>query len=369
MEHLKKHYAPNTMNRQQRLSSLDALRGLVLFLLVFLQPVLWSLLSRIDAPFATALLYHLDHEVWEGFRFWDLVMPLFLFMSGTSMPFSFSRFLRGEAPKSVAYRKIYRRFIILFVLGMIVQGNLLGFNLHAIYIYTNTLQAIAVGYVIAALLLLHFRWRGQLVGIALLLLGYALPMTLCGDFTLEGNLASRIDAIVLGRFQGDPTYAWLLPSLTFGVTVMLGAMAGQIIRSGRQRPGRTCQTLAVIGAVLVVAGWLWGFQMPIVKRIWTCSMTLLSAGYCFLLLAAFYGWMDVLNHRRGLEWLKIYGMNSIVAYMLGEVINFRSIVSSVSYGLEPLLGAYYPTWLTFGNALILFFILRWMYRQKMFVKI
>ena len=184
MDRLKKHYAPNTMNRQQRLSSLDALRGLVLFLLVFLQPVLWSLLSRIDAPFATALLYHLDHEVWEGFRFWDLVMPLFLFMSGASMPFSFSRFLRGEAPKSVAYRKICRRFIILFVLGMVVQGNLLGFNLHAIYIYTNTLQAIAVGYVIAALLVLHFRWRGQLVGIALLLLGFYVAIQIIGRYFL-----------------------------------------------------------------------------------------------------------------------------------------------------------------------------------------
>ena len=65
----------------------------------------------------------------------------------------------------------------------------------------------------------------------------------------------------------------------------------------------------------------------------------------------------------------IYGMNSIVAYMLGEVINFRSIVRSVSYGLEPLLGAQYETWLTFGNGLILFGILRWMYRQQMFVKV
>ena len=82
-----------------------------------------------------------------------------------------------------------------------------------------------------------------------------------------------------------------------------------------------------------------------------------------------YGWMDVLGHRRGLEWLKIYGMNSIVAYMLGEVVNFRSIVGSVSYGLEPLLGSQYETWLTFGNGLILFFILRWMYGQRLFVKV
>ncbi len=356
------------MKPQQRLSSLDVLRGFDLFLLVFFQPVLLQFLSHIDSPVASALLYHFDHEVWEGFRFWDLVMPLFLFMSGISMPFAFSRFLRGEAPKSAAYRKVLRRFVILFLLGMVVQGNLLGLNCSAIYIYTNTLQAIATGYLIAAILLLHFRWRGQILGILLLLLGYAIPMTLWGDFTLEGNLACRIDGMILGRFQGDPTYAWVLPSLTFGVTVTLGAVAGQMIRQGKHR-GRTCLTLALVGIALVLAGWLWGFHMPIIKRIWTCSMTLLSAGYCFLLMAAFYGWIDVLGHHRGLEWLKFYGMNSIVAYMLGEVVSFRSIVHSVSYGLQPILGCQYDTWLTFGNFLILFFILRWMYRHQVFVKI
>ena len=121
------------MKPQQRLSSLDALRGLVLFLLVFLQPALWSLLTRLGTPAATALLYHFDHEVWEGFRFWDLIMPLFLFMSGTSMPFSFAKFLRGEAPMREAYRKVGRRFVILFLLGMVVQGNLLGLDFSAIY--------------------------------------------------------------------------------------------------------------------------------------------------------------------------------------------------------------------------------------------
>ena len=121
------------MKPQQRLSSLDALRGLVLFLLVFLQPALWSLLTRLGTPAATALLYHFDHEVWEGFRCWDLIMPLFLFMSGTSMPFSFAKFLRGDAPKSEAYRKVGRRFVILFLLGMVVQGNLLGLDFSDIY--------------------------------------------------------------------------------------------------------------------------------------------------------------------------------------------------------------------------------------------
>ena len=72
---------------------------------------------------------------------------------------------------------------------------------------------------------------------------------------------------------------------------------------------------------------------------------------------------------RGLGWLKIYGMNPITAYVLGEVINFRSIVSSVSYGLAPYLGPYYGAWLTFGNFLILFLILRAMYRNRIFLKL
>ena len=75
------------------------------------------------------------------------------------------------------------------------------------------------------------------------------------------------------------------------------------------------------------------------------------------------------RHSRGLNWLKIYGMNSITAYILGEVINFRCIAASVSYGLEQYLGGYYQVWLSFANYLIVFLILRIMYRQKIFLKI
>lgn len=353
----------------RRLVSLDLLRGFDLFLLVFLQPVLWGLLQRLDAPWAADLLWCLDHEVWEGFRPWDLVMPLFLFMSGVSMPFSLARYLRGEAPKSQAWHKVLRRFVVLFLLGMVVQGNLLGLDPDAIYIYTNTLQAIAAGYLVCALLLLHFSWRRQIAAAAALLAAYAVPMTLLGDWTPEGNLACAIDAAVLGRFRGDPSYAWIICSLTFGVTVWLGAACGQIIRRAPKASARTALRLALTGLALVAAGWLWSFQMPVVKRIWTCSMTLLSGGYCFLLMALFYYVADVLGRRRGLEWLKIYGMNSIAAYMLGEVVDFRSAVHSVSYGLEQWLGDFYPVWLTLGNFLVIFFILRAMYRAGVFLKV
>lgn len=353
----------------KRLASLDILRGLDLFLLVFLQPILWDLLTRIGTPGAAAVLYHFDHEVWEGFRLWDLVMPLFLFMSGVSMPFAYARHLRGEVPLSHTYRKAVRRFFLLFLLGMVVQGNLLGLDPAAMQIYTNTLQAIAAGYLITVPLVLHLQPRGRLVAIVLLLAAYSLPMMLCGDFTPEGNLACRIDEAVLGRFRGDPSYAWLLPSLTFGVTVSLGAWAGQIIRSGGAASRRTALLLALIGTALVGLGALWGLSMPIVKRIWTASMALYSGGWCFLLMALCYYVIDVCGIRRPFDWLRIYGMNSIAAYVLGEVVNFRSAVHSVSYGLAPLLGDFYAVWLTFGNFLLLFFLLLALHRAHVYIKV
>jgi hypothetical protein len=70
-----------------------------------------------------------------------------------------------------------------------------------------------------------------------------------------------------------------------------------------------------------------------------------------------------------MEWLKIYGMNSIVAYTLGMVINFRSAANSVLWGFEKYIGDFYPAMLTFANFLILFFILRIMYKSNVYVKI
>ncbi len=157
---------------KERLASLDILRGFDLFMLVFFQPVfvafakLWS-----DVPLFSFLLNQFNHVSWEGFAAWDLVMPLFLFMVGAAMPFSFSKYIKSK-DKLAIYKKIARRFIILFILGMVVQGNLLSLNLMEIRIYTNTLQAIAVGYLIAAMMILHISNSWQIIITLLLLISY-----------------------------------------------------------------------------------------------------------------------------------------------------------------------------------------------------
>ncbi len=351
-----------------RLLSLDILRGLDLFLLLFLQPVVVAIARAYDCPCLDPLLHQLDHEVWEGFRLWDLVMPLFLFMTGAAMPFSFSKYAVKDCPRGPLYRRIARRVIILFIFGMIVQGNLLGLDPQHIYIYTNTLQAIAIGYLIAAIIMLCGGLRVRLLLTAALLAVYTAGMLLGGDWTREGNFAYTVDLLVIGRFRGDPTYTWIWSSLTFGVTVMTGAFAGEIMRGATDKRKATLKLL-FCGIILTVAGLALSPIVPIIKRIWSTSMTLYSSGLCFLLMALFYWWIDCRGHSRGLRWLTVYGMNPITAYIIGEVINFRSIVVSLSYGLQPILGAYYPAWLTFGNALILLLILTYLYRRRIFLKV
>ena len=365
-----------------RLASLDILRGFDLFLLVFFQPVFVALGHRLNFPWLNDILYQFDHESWIGFRFWDLVMPLFLFMTGASMPFSFSKF-KNAPNKWPVYRKIIKRFVLLFIFGMIVQGNLLGLNPDSLYLYSNTLQAIATGYLIAAIILLHCSFRYQVLITLLLLLLYWIPMTFFGDFTPGGNFAEKVDRLVLGQFRdgvywGEDgnwhfspyyTYTWIWSSLTFGVTVMLGTFAGKIMKEGKENRKGVVRLLLLLGIVLIGVSLLWSLQMPIIKRLWTCSMTLFSGGLCFLLMGLFYYWIDYKEHTYGLDWLKIYGMNSITAYILGEVVNFRCIAASISYGLEQFLGNYYSVWLSFANYLIVFFILQMMYKHRIFLKI
>ena len=365
-----------------RLASLDILRGFDLFLLVFFQPVFVALGQRLNFPWLNDILFHLDNDSWIGFRFWDLVMPLFLFMTGASMPFSFSKF-KNAPNKWPVYRKIIKRFVLLFIFGMIVQGNLLGLNPDSLYLYSNTLQAIATGYLIAAIILLHCSFRYQVLITLLLLLLYWIPMTFFGDFTPGGNFAEKVDRLVLGQFRdgvywGEDgnwhfspyyTYTWIWSSLTFGVTVMLGTFAGKIMKEGKENRKGVVRLLLLLGIVLIGVSLLWSLQMPIIKRLWTCSMTLFSGGLCFLLMGLFYYWIDYTEHTYGLDWLKIYGMNSITAYILGEVVNFRCIAASISYGLEQFLGNYYSVWLSFANYLIVFFILQMMYKHRIFLKI
>ncbi|HAZ03009.1 MAG: DUF5009 domain-containing protein [Bacteroidetes bacterium GWF2_42_66] len=376
MEHIK----------SERLGSLDVLRGFDLFCLVFFQPVFRALASASDWTLTNWLSTKFMHVSWEGFVFWDIIMPLFMFMAGVSMPFAFTKHLHSGT-KLQLYKRILKRVLLLWIFGMMCQGNLLSFDSGRIFLFSNTLQAIAIGYLIAAVLLMHFNRNGQIMITAGLLLSYWALLSFVkigdwggGQFGPDNNLAEYIDRAVLGRFRDGSTvtvtgidfgkyrYTWLVSSLNFGVTVMTGVFAGQLLKGSLSKV-KKLQYLLVIGVALIVAGQLWGLQMPIIKKIWTSSMTLYSSGICFLLMALFYFLVDYKNYGKYLNWLKIYGMNSILAYMLYEILDFSSLTKSVFHGMEQFVGNYYTTLIRLGNVSIIFFILWLMYRKGRFLKI
>lgn len=377
-----------SLGKARRLESLDALRGMDLFFLVAFGPLARSIIVAADQPWLAVCYNQLSHVRWEGFSLWDLIMPLFLFMSGITIPFAFAHFKQNSSKKPLIHR-LTKRVLLLWIFGMIVQGNLLGLDPSHIYFYTNTLQTIAVGYLASALFFLFTRIRTQIVSSILLLLLYWASMQWIvidgfggGDYTPDGNLAEGIDRIIMGRFRDsaevvDGTvvfaqgyyYTWLLSSLNFIVTVMSGMFAGYIAKSKTIAEKSKVLLFLGVGVISVVLGWIWGIYLPVIKTIWTSSMVLVSSGYCFLLMGLFYYWIDYKGHRRHLTWLKVYGMNSIVAYMLAETVRFGCIGESLLHGFEQYLGAYYSPLIVLSEIIVVFSILYIMYRNRIFLKV
>lgn len=377
----------NTHSSSKRLESLDALRGFDLFFLVALGPLMHSLARTANMEWLNESMWVFSHVSWEGFSPWDLIMPLFLFMSGISMPFSLSRY-KSISDKRPLLRRLAKRILLLWIFGMMCQGNLLALDPNTIYLYSNTLQAIATGYLITALLFLFTSRRTQIITAVVLLLVYWTTMQFItvdgyggGNYTPQGNLAEWIDNTVLGRFRDTAQvidgkvviadwyhYTWILSSLNFGVTVLTGLFAGYIAKDKIEEK-KKLKLYFGTGITMVIAGWLWNFQMPVIKTIWTSSMVLVSSGYCFLLMGLFYYWIDYKGHRSGITWLKVYGMNSIVAYMLANVVNFRCIGESLFYGLEQYMGSYYSFLMTLWNIGAVYVIIWFMYKRGIFLKV
>ena len=377
----------NTHSSSKRLESLDALRGFDLFFLVALGPLMHSLARTANVEWLNESMWVFSHVSWEGFSPWDLIMPLFLFMSGISMPFSLSRY-KSISDKRPLLRRLAKRILLLWIFGMMCQGNLLALDPNTIYLYSNTLQAIATGYLITALLFLFTSRRTQIITAVVLLLVYWTAMQFItvdgyggGNYTPQGNLAEWIDNTVLGRFRDTAQvidgkvvvadwyhYTWKLSSLYFGVTVLTGLFAGYIAKDKIEEK-KKLKLYFGTGITMVIAGWLWNFQMPVIKTIWTSSMVLVSSGYCFLLMGLFYYWIDYKGHRSGITWLKVYGLNSIVAYMLANVVNFRCIGESLFYGLEQYMGSYYSFLMTLWNIGAVYVIIWFMYKRGIFLKV
>jgi predicted acyltransferase len=358
----------------ERLVSLDALRGFDMLWITGGTAILLGLGKVLQRPWFDKFLEQFDHVPWRGLHFFDLIWPLFMFIMGAAIPLSVAkRRAKGVTDRSLLLHAV-RRALIMFCLGTITQGNLLLFDLSKFRPCYSVLHGLAAGYLLATIVVLKVKekWHPATIG-AFLLVYWAMIMLIpvpgvgAGVLTPQGNVATYVDKLVLGRFHyGENT--WFLSYLGFGASVLLGVLAGQILMTGRAVKSKIYRLLGA-GAVSLVVGLLWSLWFPVIKLLWTSSFVLIGGGVSFLVLALFYWIIDVRGYRKWAFGFIVIGMNSIAVYFATEVFDFTRVGNVFVGHLLPRLGRWDSLVEASAAFAIVWLILYWMFRKKEFIKI
>ena len=357
-----------------RLASLDALRGFDMFWIIGGDTLVRTFGKALGLSRDNAFLAQFEHVPWQGLHCFDVIWPLFMFMVGVSIPFSLAKRKGAGATSKSIYAHTLLRAAILFVLGMIAQGHLLMYDLSKLHPCYSVLHGIAAGYLIATVIAMNFKPRGQVLFLGAFLLIYwaalmwiPVPGFGRGVLTPDGNAAMYIDRMVLGHFQfGENT--WFLSYLGFAASVLIGVLAGELLRSDWSRRAKVLRLFAA-GAALIALGLIWSLWFPIIKLVWTSSFVLVGGGLSALLMGLFYLVVDVLGFRRWAFPFIVIGMNAIAVYMATGLLDFGRMGNVFVGNLAPYLGV----WIDFARACaalaIVWLILYWMYRTKSFVRV
>ena len=365
-----------TSSGEQRLLSLDALRGFDMFWIMGGDTLATAVLGLFPARWALRLRSQFEHVEWAGFRFYDLIFPLFLFLVGCVIPYSLGRY---RAQPGAALLRVLRRVALLVLLGLIANG-LLRLQPGSLR-YCGVLQRIGVCYGVAALLYLNFRVRGLALITLGILLGYwavlalvPAPGGLPGDYSKAGNLAGWLDRRLLpgqipAQWYGFGDNEGLLSTIPAVATALLGVLTGMWLKSGWSGVLKA-GGLAAAGVVLVFGGYEWARWFPIIKNIWTSSFVLVAGGYSLLLLSVFYLLIDVVGLRRPAFFWSVIGVSAITIYMVPRFVDFDRMAEFFLGGAARQLGG---SWglvlLATGGLVAQWLFLYWLYRTRTFLRL
>jgi predicted acyltransferase len=311
--------AAGAASSTSRLLSLDVVRGVAIAaMLVMNHPGSWD-----------HMYPALQHAEWHGWTPTDLVFPLFLFVVGTSMVFSFGAALSRRRDRPRILLRAARRAAVLVLLGLILVTfpwwhlDPAGFRIPGV------LQRIGAAFLIATPIVLWLRPRGQAIAAAALLLGYWaimrwIPVPGVGAAVWQPghDVAAFFDHLVLGAhlLHGDWDPLGILGTLPAAANVLVGALAGQWVRSGR--PGRSLVTgLIVAGTAAMVLGAIWDAAFPINKSLWTSSYAVFSAGFSLLVLGSCYWAIELRGYRRWAQPFAVLGLNAILIYVAASLLD------------------------------------------------
>ena len=362
----------------ERLQSLDTLRGFDMAMLVGGCGIIIALARATGWEWMRTLAEQMDHVDWEGFRFYDLIFPLFMFISGAAIPYAIHSKVEKGVGRPVLLRKIFIRLVVLIAFGIIYNGALQrGFtNLR----YASVLAQIGFGYFFSALIFLYssqikrvvYWLLGIMTGVAVLQLFVPVPGYGAGTFEPATSMNAWLDQrLIPGRlYDGvfDPEGVLCIVSAV-SVTLM-GALAGYIIRSVRVTPLRKSICLAISGAVLVGIALLLSPVYPVIKKMWTITYVMLAGGISALLLALFYFFIDVRGHKNRTLFFRVFGMNSITIYMADRIIDFHGIshffFNWISVHFSETWG---PVFIACGILFLQWALVYVLYKKKIFLRV
>ncbi len=361
-----------------RLLSLDLFRGLTMFLLVAETTEFYHLLqehTREGSPgHAIATQFH--HHPWNGLRFWDLVQPFFMFIVGVAMVFSLQNRIQNPGDWSSATRHMIRRCIILFFLGVF---------LHCVYSHQlvwelwNVLTQLAFTILIAFFLFKQPLRIQIIVSFGLLVLTEIFYRFLNIDgfeqpFVQGKNFGSWMDLVTMGKLNNG---GWVFINwLPTAAHTIWGVVAGKVL-IGKRTEQDKIKLLVIAGltGLLLGYGLDWLGITPIIKRIATTSFVIVTGGWCLLVLALFYWWVDVKGNRRGVFFFSVVGMNSIFIYLFTQTIGYQWIndfAAIFSHGVLSWFQASEVAKLFTASLAALaidWYLCYWLYKHKVFIRV
>jgi predicted acyltransferase len=417
----------------QRLMSVDALRGFDMFWIIGADSLVYAL-SRMSPSRPTTLLAdQLEHAEWEGFHFYDLIFPLFVFIVGVSLVFSLTKTIQ-QAGRAEALKRVFRRSILLFAVAIFYSG---GFTSPWPDIrLMGVLNRIALAYFFAGLLFCFLKPR-LLVAIAVaILVGYWGVMTftpirdiqltksnlaqlaekagdtktaalfnedrnpsavkdspawaaaekmfyattnrVTGKFDKGLNLANHVDFEYLPARKYDTFFdpEGFLSTIPAVATCLLGVFAGLLLRNQAVTDQRKVVFLIAFGIAGVMLGWLWNGQFPVIKKIWTSSYVLVAGGYSAILLGVFYLIVDVWKTRAWCQPFVWMGMNSITIYLASNILGgFRKLAARFAGGdVRTFFDAHVAQGagdmvISIVGLLLAFWLVHFLYKRKIFLRL
>lgn len=370
--------------------SLDAFRGITIAGMILVNnPGSWS---HVYPP--------LLHAEWNGWTPTDLVFPFFLFIVGVAMVYSFGSMMDKSMAKKDIYKKVIVRSALLFAIGLLMAVfPVVRFEPFRLFDFSTlrimgVLQRIGLCYLLASVIYLEFRkpmahalWAAALIGIYwVMMMTIPVPGYGAGDLSMDGNLAAYVDQTVMGNHLWQPGWdpEGLLSTIPAVATVLVGILAGHLLRSARFSKIEKTVYLFVWGNAGLAAGLIADYWFPINKGLWSSSYVLFTGGFALVFLGFCYWLIDIKQYKKWPKVFVILGMNALAVFVLSSLMAklLYLIPIPAQWGAESLKGLIYhqlllPVASPF-NASLLFAILylafwTWMmyllYKRKIFIKL